>query len=99
MTNMNYQLLGRSGPSRFRLIGITPGSVAFSGAALARVAADPAFANGSGKYFQSKDGRLIEARSSKMSYDEGRALKLWNDSKLLVRLQPDEEASRLRVFA
>ncbi len=80
-------------------MGITPGSVGFSGAALARVAADPAFANGSGKYFQSNDGRLIEARSSKMSYDAERALKLWNDSKLLVRLQPDEEASRLLAFA
>ncbi len=80
-------------------IGITPGSVGFSGAALAKVAADPAFANGSGKYFQSNDGKLIEARSSKMSYDAERALKLWNDSKRLVHLQPDEEASRLLTFA
>lgn len=79
-----------------RRIGITIGSLEFSGAALARLAADPTVANGSGKYFQSNDGRLIEARSSKMSYNEQRALKLWNDSKLLAHLQPDEEPVLLR---
>jgi hypothetical protein len=31
-----------------------------------------------------------------MSYDEQRALKLWNDSKPLVRLDPSEEAAGLR---
>lgn len=77
-------------------MGVTMGTVGFSGAALAKVAADPAFANGSGKYFQSNDGRVIEARSSKLSYDEGRARKLWDDSKLLVRLQPNEEPAPLR---
>lgn len=76
-------------------IGVTTGSLGFSGAALARLAADAAFECGSGKYFQSNDGRLIEARSSKMSYDEQRALKLWNDSKLLAHLRPDEEPSRI----
>ncbi|MGI4831792.1 MAG: SDR family NAD(P)-dependent oxidoreductase [Janthinobacterium lividum] len=76
--------------------GVTQGSVGFSGEALARIAADPAYANGSGKYFQSNDGKLIETRSSKMSYDEQRAQKLWNDSKQLVRLQPSEEAPQLR---
>ncbi len=76
--------------------GITMGSLDFSGKALAKVAADPAFATGSGKYFQSNGGRLIERRSSKLSYDEQRALKLWNDSKSLVHLQPNEEPAQLR---
>jgi len=31
-----------------------------------------------------------------MSYDEERALKLWNDSKKLVRLQPYEESVLLK---
>ena len=76
--------------------GITMGSLDFSGKALAKVAADPAYATGSGKYFQSNDNRLIERRSSKLSYDEQRALKLWNDSKALVHLQPTEEPIQLR---
>jgi NAD(P)-dependent dehydrogenase (short-subunit alcohol dehydrogenase family) len=80
----------------FRRIGITMGTISFSGAALAKIAADPAYSNGSGKYFQSNDGSLIEARSSKMSYDKNRAAKLWNDSKLLIHLQPNEEAAQLR---
>jgi NAD(P)-dependent dehydrogenase (short-subunit alcohol dehydrogenase family) len=33
-------------------------------------------------------------RSSRLSYDEQRALKLWSDSKTLVRLQPNEESVR-----
>jgi len=37
-------------------LGVTMGSLPFSGAALARIAMDPAFANASGKYFQSKTG-------------------------------------------
>lgn len=79
-----------------RRAGITMGSLDFSGKALAKVAADPAYATGSGKYFQSNDNRLIERRSSKLSYDEQRALKLWNDSKALVHLQPNEEPAQLR---
>jgi hypothetical protein len=77
-------------------MGVTMGSVDFSGAALARIAADPEFANASGKYFQSNDGELIERRSSTVSYDERRALKLWDDAKTLVHLQPSEEPSQLR---
>lgn len=76
--------------------GVTMGSVDFSGKALGKIAADPVYATGSGKYFQSNDGRLIERRSSKLSYDEQRALKLWNDSKRLVHLQPNEEPIQLR---
>lgn len=77
-------------------LGVTMGSVDFSGKALAKIAADTAYANGSGKYFQSNDGKLIERRSSKLSYDEKRALKLWNDTKMLINLQPDEEPAQLR---
>jgi NAD(P)-dependent dehydrogenase (short-subunit alcohol dehydrogenase family) len=77
-------------------IGVTQGSVSFSGASLAQIAADPIYANASGKYLQSNDGALKEAQSSKMSYDEKRAAKVWNDSKTLVGLQPSEEAAQLR---
>ena len=79
-----------------RRLGVTMGSLNFSGAALARVVADPAFADGSGKYFQSKNGTLIEAQSSKMSYDEAKAAKLWQDSEQLVQLQADERPLRLQ---
>jgi NAD(P)-dependent dehydrogenase (short-subunit alcohol dehydrogenase family) len=77
-------------------MGVTQGSVSFSGASLAQIAADPIYANASGKYLQSNDGALNETRSSKMSYDERRAAKLWNDSKTLVRLQPSEESAQLQ---
>jgi hypothetical protein len=77
-------------------VGVTIGDLAFSGTSLGKIAADPAFANGSGKYLQSNDGRLIEVRSSKMSYDERVATRLWNDSKELVHLLPDEESALLR---
>ena len=79
-----------------RRAGVTQGSVSFSGGSLARVAAEPTYANGSGKYFQSNNSALSETRSSTMSYDEQRALKLWNDSKTLVRLQANEESVQLR---
>ena len=76
--------------------GVTQSTVGFSGASLAQMAVDPAYANASGKYFQSQDGALREKRSSKLSYDEPRALKLWNDSKMLVRLEANEESVRLQ---
>ena len=69
-----------------RRVGITTSTLAFSGAALAELAVDPQYASGSGKYFQAQDGELSEVRSSTMSYDEQRALALWNDSKRLVGL-------------
>mgnify|MGYP004535685239 CR=1 FL=1 len=59
-------------------------SIAFSGDALARIAVDPFFSNASGKYLQSTSGRLIEARSSVMSYDAERARKLWQDCEKIV---------------
>ena len=77
-------------------LGVTQGSISFSGGALAVIAADPKYANGAGKYFQSNAGALNETRSSKTSYDEQQALKLWDDSKTLVRLQPSEESFHLR---
>ncbi len=78
-----------------RRMGVTQGSVGFSGAALARLAADPAFANASGRYLQSSDGRLIERRSSTVSYDEARAARLWLDSEALVHLLPGERPALL----
>lgn len=78
-----------------RRLGVTTGSMEFSGRALARLAADPAFAQISGKYMQSNDGRLIETRSSKTSHDEQRARRLWEDSRRLVYLRPDQESALL----
>ena len=66
------------------------------GASLARLAADPAFANASGRYLQANNGVLTERRSSATSYDQARASRLWDDSKTLVGLRPDEEPARLR---
>jgi NAD(P)-dependent dehydrogenase (short-subunit alcohol dehydrogenase family) len=65
-------------------IGITTSTLAFSGAALAELAVDPQYAPESGTYFQAQDGQLSKVRSSTASYDEQRALALWNDSKRLV---------------
>lgn len=76
----------------FKTLGVTMGSIPFSGDALAKVAVDPAFAAASGKYIQSRNGRLIEARSSKATYDMASARKLWDDSEKLVR-SPRQEAN------
>ena len=89
--------MGRMAPTIFRSatvklvlrkMGMTMGQMPFSGEALAVLAADPAFAGASGKYFHSKDGKLGEARSSLKSYDEATAAKLWRDSEELVCLTP-----------
>ena len=76
-------------------LGVTMGSLAFSSESLARIAVDPDFAGATGRYLQSKNGSLISPPSSKVSYDEGRAAKLWIDSALLVQLQPDEASEVL----
>ena len=76
--------------------GITVGSLDVSGASLARLAADPAYADSSGKYFQINDGSFGEKRSAKISYDEARAAKLWDDSKQLVGLTAKEESPLLK---
>jgi NAD(P)-dependent dehydrogenase (short-subunit alcohol dehydrogenase family) len=87
--------MGRMAPAIFRSsavkfvlkkIRVTMGQMPFSGDTLGMLAADPAFANGSGKYFHSKDGSLSEARSSVVSYDKVKAAKLWSDSEGLVHL-------------
>ncbi|MBU2665717.1 SDR family NAD(P)-dependent oxidoreductase [Actinoplanes bogorensis] len=70
-------------------LGVTTSDVAFSGAALAELAVDPAHADGSGKYFQANDGKLAAVRSSRISYDEQRAAKLWADSETLVHPRAD----------
>ena len=70
----------------FKALGVTMGSIPFSGDALARIAVDPAFADASGRYLQSTGGRLIEARSSAMSHDVARAQKLWADSEAITGL-------------
>ena len=76
--------------------GVTMGDIDFSGKSLAKVAADPNYANRSGKYLQTNDGKLIERRSSKLSYDEQRALKLWDDTKTLIHLKPNEGSLKLQ---
>lgn len=76
-----------------RRMGVTQGSVGFSGAALARLATDPAFAHATGTYQQSNDGRLLERRSSAVSYDHDKAAQLWRDSETLVHLRPDERSA------
>lgn len=73
--------------------GVTIGSVDFSGEALARITADSAYSNKSGKYFQSDNGELVERRSSKLSYDQTRARKLWEDTYKLVGLKPNGGSS------
>jgi NAD(P)-dependent dehydrogenase (short-subunit alcohol dehydrogenase family) len=80
----------------FRSLGVTMGSLSFSGDGLARLAVDPDYASEAGQYLQSEDGHLVTARSSKVSYDEQRALKLWKDSETLVKLQPNEMPEVLR---
>ena len=77
-------------------LGVTMGSLAFSGEALARIAIDPEFEGASGRYLQSKNGSLDTARSSKASYDEQKATRLWKDSATLVKLQPHETPEMLR---
>jgi NAD(P)-dependent dehydrogenase (short-subunit alcohol dehydrogenase family) len=77
-------------------LGVTMGSLTFSGDALARIAVDPDFAGATGQYLQSKNGSLITSRSSKASYDEEKAFRLWRDSATLVKLESNETAEVLR---
>lgn len=76
-------------------VGVTQGSLEFSGAALARIAIDPDFADASGTYLQSNNGRLLETRSSVTSYDEIKAARLWKTSEDLVHLRPEERSDLL----
>lgn len=77
-------------------IGAVTSDVGFSGASLAALVAGPDHAAGSGKYFQANDGTLAAVPSARLSYDEQRAGKLWDDSKRLVSLTPAEEPALLR---
>lgn len=78
--------------------GITVGSLDVSGASLAKLAADPAYGDSSGKYFQVNDGSFNEVRSATISYDDERAARLWRDSMQLVGMTepliPEEAASK-----
>lgn len=84
------QRLMRTGFAKraFKALGVTMGSIPFSGDALAKVAVGPLFAAASGKYIQSRNGRVIEATSSKSTRDLAGAHKLWADSEKLVQLKP-----------
>ena len=77
-------------------MGVTMGSLPFSGDALAAIATDAEFAHASGKYLQSRNGQLVEATSSSMSYDQAKAAKLWRDSERLVQLTEEERPHRLQ---
>lgn len=77
-------------------LGVTPGDLVFSGASLARLASDSAFEGVTGKYFQSSALQLSERRSSSLSYSEPLAHKLWNDSRNLAQLRPEEGSALLR---
>jgi hypothetical protein len=91
--------MGKQAPTIFRSaaakvilrkLGMTMGQMPLSGEALAILAAAPEFATQSGKYFHSNRGVLSEATSSRASYDEQKAVKLWSDSEDLVQLSPAE---------
>lgn len=79
-----------------RRLGVTIGSLDFSGACLAKLAIDPQFEGGSGKYYQSSDGKLIEQRSSTLSYDETRARKLWDDMAKLADSKESGSSKKLK---
>lgn len=91
------QWLMRTRPLKalIQLLGVSIGTIPFSGGALADVAIGPRFADASGKYMQSRNGKLIEARSSKASYDEVAAARLWADSEALAGLAPQERPRML----
>ena len=91
------QFLAKTAPMKWVMdrMGITQSTVEFSGAALARLAVDPAYADGSGKYFQAKQGGFSQRRSSEKSYDRAAAAKLWADSEYLVHLRPEERPALL----
>lgn len=77
-------------------MGVNVGNLSVAGVSLAKLAVDPTYADASGKYYQADERTMRERKSSALSYDPGRAAKLWSDSEALVHLQPDEKPSRLR---
>ena len=76
----------------FRTLGGTMGDLSFSGAGLGRVAIDSEYGASGGKYIQSKNFKLHEAKSSRVSYDTQSALELWQASERLVGLQQGAQA-------
>ena len=80
----------------FGLLGGTVGDLAFSGEGLGRVAIASEYMDAGGKYVQSKNHHLKEARSSPASHSKEDAAKLWLASERLVRLQAGEQARRLQ---
>lgn len=77
-------------------IGVTVSTVGFSGASLAAVAIDARHADVTGKYLQANDGTLSAVRSATVSYDEQRAVKLWEASERLAHLVAEEKPVQLR---
>lgn len=69
-------------------VGLTLGDLVQSGRALADLATSPDFE--SGRYYQWKDGGLVERRSATMTYDEDLARALWRDSRTLAGLTAAE---------
>ncbi|QGY33204.1 SDR family NAD(P)-dependent oxidoreductase [Pantoea cypripedii] len=76
-------------------LGVTQGRLDFSGISLAKIATESDYAKMSGKYLQSHDGVLLVKQSSKASYDEAGAAKLWEDSRDLAHLHSFEEPKSL----
>ena len=76
-------------------VGVTMGSLPFSGKSLADIAVEPDFSEASGYYLQSRNGTLLKTQSSEVSYDEKLAAKLWQDSERLVALQASERPRTL----
>jgi len=68
------------------LLGVHANSVPHAGAALARLALDPALERSTCKYFAAER----ETRSSEESYDAGKAKELFDTSADLVQLRADE---------
>ncbi len=96
--------MGQGAPAIFRTslvkfllgkFGMTMGQMPLSGEALALLEADPVYVNSSGKYFHCKNGALSETRSSRVSYDQQLAAKLWTDSERLVALTSLERSARI----
>jgi len=75
------------------LAGIQLNTVAGSGDAMARLVFDEVGWSASGRHYQAKGGRLVERRSSALSYDAALAAKLWGDSEGLTGVVPQPTSS------
>ncbi|MEQ8267276.1 MAG: SDR family NAD(P)-dependent oxidoreductase [Parvibaculum sp.] len=66
-------------------------SMARSGRHLAKLAIDPTWNGVSGRYFEARGKtRLLDARSSELSYDVEKARELWQTSAILAGMTPEE---------